>query len=370
MVKTCCALGCKNRFKKNGIGFFKFPSQPVRRKLWILAVKRKTFEPTNSSVVCGEHFQTGRPSKDPEHPDYVPNIFTFKPSKKVYQKLAEEENEKLIQEMRQEDNLHMDLKFEEHSENEMSVQEKELQQEYIEVCHLMHREDSSQKEELSSLKLELQEVYFTLYTVTEDRDQLVKDLSSANLTQNTLHNSLSENEEELSKLKKELQQAYTELNALRREKEELQKKLSATDITQNILQDPKKLYFYTGLSSQKDFRLILSLLSSVENNVKFISLETQTLIVLMKLKLNLTYQDLAHRFKCAITTVKKICVTLILILEAKLNMLVKSPINAALRKNIPVSFKNTVYENLYQRVQRNFKLRTKQEEESIDSNEM
>ncbi len=168
-------------------------------------------------------------------------------------------------------------------------------------------------------------------------------------------------------IKLKLQQAYKEVNALRTEKEELLEKLREEDIVQNIFQHPNKLHFYTGLNSMKDFDYILSLISNVDGRFKIVSLKTQLLIVLMKLKLNLCMKDLGYRFRISGSTVGRICDFLIPLIEAKINLLVKCPINAALKKNIPVSFKNTVYENLYQRLVKYNKSKTKQPEDDEDT---
>uniref|UniRef100_A0A2L2YF12 THAP-type domain-containing protein n=1 Tax=Parasteatoda tepidariorum TaxID=114398 RepID=A0A2L2YF12_PARTP len=82
MTPTCCAYGCLNKFEKGkGLGFYRFPSQKNRRILWILAVRRKYFVPNKHTRICGAHFVTGKPSRHPAHPDYIPTLFKFKYSK-------------------------------------------------------------------------------------------------------------------------------------------------------------------------------------------------------------------------------------------------------------------------------------------------
>ena len=43
--------------------------------MWIAAVGRKDWAPSEYSWICGEHFISGRKSNDPASPDYVPTIF-------------------------------------------------------------------------------------------------------------------------------------------------------------------------------------------------------------------------------------------------------------------------------------------------------
>ena len=57
-MPSCCAYGCTNN-QGQGKGLFRFPSAQtdrVRREAWILAVSRKGWSPSISSVVCSDHF--------------------------------------------------------------------------------------------------------------------------------------------------------------------------------------------------------------------------------------------------------------------------------------------------------------------------
>ncbi|CAF4831722.1 unnamed protein product [Pieris macdunnoughi] len=63
-MPKCCVRNCKNitsrRLKKDGISYFRFPRNPIRRGEWtsIISQQRREdfFKPNNSSVVCTEHF--------------------------------------------------------------------------------------------------------------------------------------------------------------------------------------------------------------------------------------------------------------------------------------------------------------------------
>ncbi|XP_035232885.1 uncharacterized protein LOC118204694 [Stegodyphus dumicola] len=76
---------------------FYFPRNPSRRRLWETAFRRENWTASNSSTLCSNHFIMGKPSNDPNHPDYVPSIFKHKvqdrqtEKEKVarFQKLAE-----------------------------------------------------------------------------------------------------------------------------------------------------------------------------------------------------------------------------------------------------------------------------------------
>ena len=76
MPVSCCAVGCANRFsKESDIKFYRFPEEQGRRQLWVNAVSRAKWELKDHHRLCGEHFVSRRPSKDPEDVDYVPNVF-------------------------------------------------------------------------------------------------------------------------------------------------------------------------------------------------------------------------------------------------------------------------------------------------------
>ena len=76
MGKSCCAVGCANRYAKgSGIHFYRFPENPERRAQWIAAVDRKNWEPNHYTWICSAHFVSGVKSNDPLSPDYVPSVF-------------------------------------------------------------------------------------------------------------------------------------------------------------------------------------------------------------------------------------------------------------------------------------------------------
>ena len=77
MVKSCG--GCANRFVRgSSISFHRFPPEGTEsRERWIAAIRRKDWRPDEFSYVCSSHFVSGKRSRDPKSPDYVPSIFFF-----------------------------------------------------------------------------------------------------------------------------------------------------------------------------------------------------------------------------------------------------------------------------------------------------
>ena len=83
MVKSCCAVGCSNRYSKSsGILFYRLSTHAERRALWIAVVNRKDWVLSERSWICGAHFINGCESDDPVSPDYVPFIFNHIKSQK------------------------------------------------------------------------------------------------------------------------------------------------------------------------------------------------------------------------------------------------------------------------------------------------
>lgn len=93
------------------------------------------------------------------------------------------------------------------------------------------------------------------------------------------------------------------------------------------------------------FDFLVKLTKSVENNIKTVPLETQMLIVLMKLKLNLLNTDLAYRFNTSLKTVQRIFDIIIPSLSQKLKTLIMWPSKEAVGENLPECFKNSVYKD-------------------------
>ena len=88
MPLSCAAYGCTNHNQmEKKFSSFRFPNNNLeRRERWINACKRvnkdeSPWNPTSKNVyLCGEHFISKYPSKDPEHPDYIPTIFIYNKS--------------------------------------------------------------------------------------------------------------------------------------------------------------------------------------------------------------------------------------------------------------------------------------------------
>ena len=76
MPVSCCAVNCTNRFTRDaGIGFNRIPAKQMRREACLRAISRVGWEAKSSDRYCGEHFVSGRLSRDPKNVDCVPTLF-------------------------------------------------------------------------------------------------------------------------------------------------------------------------------------------------------------------------------------------------------------------------------------------------------
>ncbi|KAG7253601.1 hypothetical protein CRUP_002465 [Coryphaenoides rupestris] len=58
------------------VSFYRFPRRDSeRRRRWVAAVRRDAWRPGASSRLCSQHFISGKQSKNPLSPDYVPTVF-------------------------------------------------------------------------------------------------------------------------------------------------------------------------------------------------------------------------------------------------------------------------------------------------------
>ncbi|KAJ8909277.1 hypothetical protein NQ315_000496 [Exocentrus adspersus] len=66
MVKSCAAINCTVRHNKGvKIKFHRFPKNPRLRELWLKAVTRANYRPSDFAVICQNHFRED---------DYVINV--------------------------------------------------------------------------------------------------------------------------------------------------------------------------------------------------------------------------------------------------------------------------------------------------------
>ena len=97
---------------------------------------------------------------------------------------------------------------------------------------------------------------------------------------------------------------------------------------------------FTGLPSWAMFlHLYMFLVPHIINQGKLLSRENEMFLVLLKLRLNLIYEDLAQRFGITTSTVCKIIDRWIEVMYYRLKFLVRWPSADVVRHNLPPMFK-------------------------------
>ena len=151
---------------------------------------------------------------------------------------------------------------------------------------------------------------------------------------------------ENKELKENMKKVYKEMDYLKAERNEFKDKVEKLHPTEGILNNPKKLALYTGLKSKELFHQILKVTAQDIKETNTLSKETQFLIVLMKLKLNLLTTDIAFRFDISRKTVLRTYKIWLPILSSKLQSFICWPSPKALVKYCPDYLKNTEYKNV------------------------
>ena len=110
----------------------------------------------------------------------------------------------------------------------------------------------------------------------------------------------------------------------------------------SIENDDAKTRFYTGLPRWALFMQVFTLLSSyITPSRTNLTLQDELFLVLIKLRLNLPFQDLAYRWKISISTVTRLFYKWRNTMYVRMKFLIRWPSHDILRQNIPQVFKDT-----------------------------
>ena len=101
-------------------------------------------------------------------------------------------------------------------------------------------------------------------------------------------------------------------------------------------------WLYTGLPSWPVFfHLVMFLTPFAKPKLSFfLTIEDEIFLTLVRLRLTLFYEDLAHRFAISVASVSKIFQKWVDIMFAKLCLLIAWPQRDIIRQNMPPSFKS------------------------------
>ncbi|XP_014674302.1 PREDICTED: uncharacterized protein LOC106814506 [Priapulus caudatus] len=298
MPISCGVVNCRNRYPKKAHSFFRLPivitkqgevtkeMSDRRRRCWLAAINRTGMSETviRNLRVCSAHFISGKPSalyKDTD-PDWVPMV-------------------------------------------NMGYAMKDLNTQVVRHDRLKKRKETIKKRDAAMSLVELgsfsdisggdAEVYI-------DVDSKLTDLELAQL--------------EISRLSGKLQQADTEIARLQNdnlklieEKESLTSavhKMKAT-MPGDFANDDDKVQYYTGLKNFVTLMALFNLLSSEISEAKNSSLSKfqKMMITLMRLRLNLSIVDLSYRFGVSRSTISKVFLEIINVMNKILSPFVQWP---------------------------------------------
>lgn len=304
MVKSCCAVGCAKRAVKGcGVSFYRFPADLDRRARWIAAIKRKNWQPTKNSWVCSSHFISGAKSDEPLSPDFVPSIFshTDSPAKRQRINALQTYNRRKQMRLSRGNSLRLELEVDEDVGEDVTA-------------HGNLRTLGIQAyPEMSSVEIQTEMNGVEVQTTQSNVD------TQTDMSQQSLEEGISKAQYEVRQLHKSFESFQMTLDSLGQD----------------------KLKFYTGLESVKALKAVFGLVSPYieEHHLSSLTKNQQFLMVLMKLRLNLTDQDLGYRFGVSQSTVSKNWKKWIDIMYFRLKPLVLWPEREQLKKTMPPAFK-------------------------------
>lgn len=133
-----------------------------------------------------------------------------------------------------------------------------------------------------------------------------------------------------------------ELQSLMTENAELKDRLSGTKITPDTFKEnEEKVKYYTGLPSFLTMMCVFDLLEPhITHTVRCrVTKFQKMMIVLMKLRLNLSLQDLAYRFDVSKATVSRIFSSVVHVMYVRMGGFILWPERDELRRTMPMEFR-------------------------------
>ncbi|XP_065100584.1 uncharacterized protein [Paramisgurnus dabryanus] len=256
MGKSCCAIGCSNRFGKNSkLSFYRLPKQPERRNKWIAALCRKNWNPVTETWICSSHFVSGTKNDNPLHPDYVPSLFSF--TSKSGQTRAVNNLARYERSLAAAALLDMQQSFASKAEVDQNICMSSSEEQTVEVqgtavqTEMTHSDVTALHEQIKSLNAECFSLRDKVHTLECELKRRTLDPSEF---------------------------------------------------------DDSKMKCFTGLPNLQTFMLVLNLISSVfpKSPKQQLTATQELLLTLMKLRLNLSEELLGHMFLIHQSTVSRI----------------------------------------------------------------
>ena len=297
MVNFCAVIGCGNRWNRDkGKSFYRLPaiitSQGVqtqtlsekRRVGWLAAIRRKDIKKESYPFirVCSDHFKSGKPATlyDTTSPDWIPTL-----------------------------NLgHNELKEGDTSRHDRATERATKRRKLSEEQAIVEEERAKEEDE-------------------EERRQQEKEQEKIGEIKR-LHHELETTQDQLDMVTKELEKTHEELYASRLDED-------------GFKDNHEKVCYYTGLPKWGLLYVMFTFLKPHLSTAsrKALTPFQQVLMTMMRLRLNLSGQDLAYRFSVHNSTISRTFINVIDIMYARLKPLILWPDRDILRQTMPMDFR-------------------------------
>ncbi|XP_056637412.1 uncharacterized protein LOC130445669 isoform X1 [Diorhabda sublineata] len=319
MPAFCCVINCSSNSKRDKVKFFRIPKilsfkhrtdlnelSAVRKRRWLDAINREDFteDRLKNARICSKHFITGKPAslEDSLNLDWVPSV-----------------------------NMG-----------------------YL-LGDLSTNVDSGQRKNKKKVKIQNKtEVVPSLADQQMETDEQKNQIEENNLFKNQICQT-DIDAEELSLLFVKISTYEDTIKTLR----------ERAMCVENLENDDDKIKYYTGLPNYKLFQIILELTKSyIQGNVS-LPAEDQILLTLVKIRLNLDFEDIGYRFFVHPTTASSCFENVIHIMARRFKNLIVWPKRSVLQKTTPHCFKQSFHNKtiviidcLEMKCERPFHLRT------------
>ena len=334
----CIVVGCSSKSGKHKLSFHSIPKiisnqgqeqeerTKERRTRWIAAISRedtKTKRVLDSERVCGRHFVSGKAAKDWDvhNIDWVP---TLNLGKKQYKKPKESDAEAAKS----------------RSERAKERRKRELERQEIEAA--------KKRRELNQCGLPIQKIDIASTAISYSLH--------TNLTEPTCSTSCDGDEETdhegIFQADKSTSTDDFEIRCEGTENTETQTgefdymftsfEYRAPD--KDFFNSSEKVRFYTGLPS---FEVLMIVFNHVAPHVSrrlgstTLNKFQEFVMTLMKLRLNVPFQDLAYRFVLSLSSVSRIFTSWLIAMDLRLSCFIHWPDREQLWKTMPMCFQYT-----------------------------
>lgn len=319
---NCCVPHCTNSFRNAPyLHYYRIPKDPDVRKKYVVLIRNETLKVNSESTrICSAHFDGGEKLSR----THLPSIFPW-----TKQMVARRELKR--------------VSFEETQKIEQTKKRKTpLTELPLDALCQQSKENFSVDDTSTSVEIQT---------------SLTGDLL------NNLHDSLRTREQEIAKLKEEIHRLEKENKNIKEMNSKFQQEMKSLkhaldnnrfDIDQYKDKDDD-ISFYTGFP---DYKTLILCYKTVEQSARNISYEhkrttldsnvgrprvltkfQEFILVMLRLRLGLFENDLAHRFKVCRSTVSKVVNAWIPFLRREFEPLIAIPQREVLQYYMPESFK-------------------------------